>query len=67
MATSPAVKTRFTTENDITAEVVRRSFGVKDSLICRFPLHTTRDEESVEFGIDPPFCTANYDFVPARD
>jgi len=42
-------------------------FGVKDSLICRFPLHTTRDEDSVKFGIEPPFCTANYDFVLARD
>ena len=41
-------------------------FGVKDSLICKFPLHTTRDEDSVKFGIDPPFCTANYDFVLAR-
>ena len=40
-------------------------FGVKDSLICEFPLHTTRDEDSVRFGIDPPFCTARYDFVLA--
>jgi hydroxyquinol 1,2-dioxygenase len=41
-------------------------FGVKDSLICKFPLHETRDEDSIRFGIDPPFCTAHYDFVLAR-
>jgi hydroxyquinol 1,2-dioxygenase len=43
-------------------------FGVKDSLICDFPLHTTQDEDAKRFGIDPPFCTATYDFVlaPAR-
>ena len=40
-------------------------FGVKDSLICEFPLHTTRDEDSKRFGIEPPFCTARYDFVLA--
>ncbi len=40
-------------------------FGVKDSLICEFPLHTTRDEDSARLGIDPPFCTAHYDFVLA--
>ena len=38
-------------------------FGVKDSLICDFPLHERRDEDSVRFGIDPPFCTVRYDFV----
>jgi hydroxyquinol 1,2-dioxygenase len=42
-------------------------FGVKDSLICNFPLHTTRDAEAVKFGVEPPFCTATYDFVLARD
>jgi catechol 1,2-dioxygenase len=41
-------------------------FGVKDSLICKFPLHETRDADAVRFGIDPPFCTAEYDFVLAR-
>ena len=41
-------------------------FGVKDSLICKFPLHTARDEDSKRFGIEPPFCTAEYDFVLAR-
>jgi hydroxyquinol 1,2-dioxygenase len=38
-------------------------FGVKDSLICDFPLHETRDADSVRFGIEPPFCTVRYDFV----
>jgi hydroxyquinol 1,2-dioxygenase len=42
-------------------------FGVKDSLICKFPLHETRDADSIRFGIDPPFCTADYDFVLARE
>lgn len=41
-------------------------FGVKDSLITKFPLHTTRDADSEKFGIEPPFCTAEYDFVLAR-
>ncbi len=41
-------------------------FGVKDSLITTFALHTTRDEDSEKFGIEPPFCTAEYDFVLAR-
>jgi hydroxyquinol 1,2-dioxygenase len=41
-------------------------FGVKDSLICKFPLHETRDETAVKYGIEPPFCTAEYDFVLAR-
>jgi len=41
-------------------------FGVKDSLIVKFPLHTTRDADAVKYGIEPPFCTANYDFVLAR-
>jgi hydroxyquinol 1,2-dioxygenase len=41
-------------------------FGVKDSLICRFPLHAVRDEDAKKFGIEPPFCTAEYDFVLAK-
>jgi hydroxyquinol 1,2-dioxygenase len=41
-------------------------FGVKDSLIVKFPLHTSRDADAVKYGIEPPFCTANYDFVLAR-
>ena len=40
-------------------------FRVKDSLIVTFPMHTTRDADAVKFGIEPPFCTANYDFVLA--
>lgn len=40
-------------------------FGVKDSLICQFALHSARDEDAKKFGIDPPFCTAEYDFVLA--
>jgi protocatechuate 3,4-dioxygenase beta subunit len=42
-------------------------FGVKDSLICKFPLHETRDADSAKFAIEPPFCTAQYDFVLALD
>ncbi len=38
-------------------------FGVKDSLICDFPVHETRDADAVRYGIDPPFCTCEYDFV----
>jgi hydroxyquinol 1,2-dioxygenase len=41
-------------------------FGVKDSLICKFPMHETRDADAAKFDIDPPFCTANYDFVLSR-
>jgi protocatechuate 3,4-dioxygenase beta subunit len=41
-------------------------FGVKDSLICKFPLHQARDADSAKFGIEPPFCTAQYDFILAR-
>jgi catechol 1,2-dioxygenase len=41
-------------------------FGVKDSLICEFPLHQTRDEDAARFGVEPPFCTAYYDFVLAQ-
>jgi len=38
-------------------------FAVKDSLICTFAQHDTRDEDAERFGIDPPFCTAQFDFV----
>ncbi len=41
-------------------------FGVKDSLICRFTPHESRDDDAQRFGVDPPFCTTNYDFVLAR-
>jgi hydroxyquinol 1,2-dioxygenase len=42
-------------------------FGVKDSLICRFPLHETRDADAAKYGVEPPFCTAAYDFILARN
>lgn len=38
-------------------------FAVKHSLIVDFVEHTERDEAAMAFGIDPPFCTAEYDFV----
>ena len=41
-------------------------FGVKDSLICGFPVHAARDEDAKKFGIEPPFATAEYDFVLAK-
>jgi protocatechuate 3,4-dioxygenase beta subunit len=43
-------------------------FAVKDSLITNFELHQARDPEAERFGIKPPFCTAQFDFVlqPAR-
>jgi protocatechuate 3,4-dioxygenase beta subunit len=43
-------------------------FGVKDSLIVKFEEHNTRDEAAKKYGIEPPFCTTEYDFVvaPAR-
>jgi len=43
-------------------------FGVKDSLIVKFEEHQTRDEAAKKYGIEPPFCTTEYDFVlaPAR-
>jgi hydroxyquinol 1,2-dioxygenase len=43
-------------------------FGVKDSLIVNFEEHQTRDEAAKKYGIEPPFCTTEYDFVlaPAR-
>jgi catechol 1,2-dioxygenase len=41
-------------------------FGVKDSLICNFPVHETGDQEAKKFGIEPPFCTCHYDFILAR-
>jgi protocatechuate 3,4-dioxygenase beta subunit len=43
-------------------------FAVKESLICTFTEHHTRDEAAKQFNIEPPFCTAEFDFVlkPAR-
>jgi protocatechuate 3,4-dioxygenase beta subunit len=42
--------------------------AVKDSLICRFVPHDTTDGAAARFGMTPPFCTAEFDFVlkPAR-
>jgi len=43
-------------------------FAVKDSLICTFLRHDTHEDAADRPGIDPPFCTAQFDFVlkPAR-
>ena len=38
-------------------------FAVKDSLICTFLQHDARDETAERLGIDPPYCTAHFDFV----
>ena len=40
-------------------------FGVKNSLIAEFKEHTTRDEAARKFGVEPPFCTCEFDFVLA--
>jgi hydroxyquinol 1,2-dioxygenase len=40
-------------------------FGVKDSLIVNFEEHQTQDETGRKYGIEPPFCTTEYDFVLA--
>jgi protocatechuate 3,4-dioxygenase beta subunit len=41
-------------------------FGVKDSLIVDFQEHGTRDAAAEQFGMTPPFVTAEYDFVLKR-
>src|SRR5438874_7720743 len=41
-------------------------FAVKDSLICTFVRHDTREPEAARFGLEPPFCTARFDFVLKR-
>jgi catechol 1,2-dioxygenase len=43
-------------------------FAVKESLIVDFTEHDTRDEAAARYGVEPPFCTAEFDFVlkPAR-
>ena len=38
-------------------------FAVKESLLCEFIYHNTRDQAAERFGIEPPFCTAEFDFV----
>ena len=42
--------------------------AVKQSLISTFVEHTNADEAAVRFGMKPPFCTTEFDFVlkPAR-
>src|SRR5579864_9052584 len=42
MATSPAIKTRFTTEDDITAEVLRRFEGTPDPRLREIMLSLTK-------------------------
>ena len=37
-------------------------FAVKDSLICDFVRHDTRDGEAARLGIEPPYYTAQFDF-----
>ncbi len=41
-------------------------FGVKDSLIVDFQEHPTRDKAAEDFGMEPPFVTAEFDFVLKR-
>jgi catechol 1,2-dioxygenase len=38
-------------------------FAVKESLICNFARHDARDEAATRYGIEPPFCTVEFDFV----
>ena len=38
-------------------------FAVKDSLICTFATHETQDDDAARHGIEPPFCTTDFDFV----
>ena len=38
-------------------------FAVKDSLMCTFVQHDVRDADAVRVGLEPPFCTARFDFV----
>jgi len=41
-------------------------FAVKPSLVCDFERHSTRDEAAKRFSIEPPFYTAEFDFVLKR-
>jgi catechol 1,2-dioxygenase len=41
-------------------------FGVKDSLIVDFQEHAARDTAAEQFGMTPPFVTAEFDFVLKR-
>jgi len=40
-------------------------FAVKESLVCGFVHHETRDETSARFAIEPPFDSVEFDFVLA--
>jgi catechol 1,2-dioxygenase len=37
--------------------------AVKDSLVCSFVTHEAHDAAAAAFQIEPPFCTAEFDFV----
>ena len=41
--------------------------AVKESLICPFEQHDTRDEAAARYGVEPPFCTTTFDFVLKKD
>jgi len=43
-------------------------FAVKRSLVCDFERHDTRDVAAKRFSVEPPFYTADFEFVlkPAR-
>jgi catechol 1,2-dioxygenase len=53
------------TDKYLTSDTV---FAVKPSLVCDFERHAARDEAAKRFSIEPPFYTAEFDFVlkPAR-
>jgi protocatechuate 3,4-dioxygenase beta subunit len=38
-------------------------FAVKPSLVGTFVEHTARDQAAGRFGLEPPFCTLEFDFV----
>jgi protocatechuate 3,4-dioxygenase beta subunit len=38
-------------------------FAVKDSLICDFEQHDVEDDDARRYGLQPPFCTTQFDFV----
>jgi catechol 1,2-dioxygenase len=37
--------------------------AVKDSLVCEFVEHRENDEAARTFGVEPPFCTVDFEFV----
>ena len=37
--------------------------AVKDSLISTFTEHHAADEAAARFGVTPPFCTTEFNFV----